>query len=259
MSLGTHCTSTGLLHKPLRAQIATCTTLHVARCSTLGFHFRGARAARKKQNRPSPCGLERRAGGNKRSYLANLILVVLFVAIKRNVPLAGIFRAGKGVSARPGCVDETMLDRNLRARLGAKIRADQRLSHATRCVGTAILFACTNCKSGRSDAYRARIAHEAACSERTVSRAFSSLRDAGYITISPTYQRRHRSDKGRWYRPRGPNVVLWTADLVQRDKLSALPRVIYKPQRPEPLPDALAGALARLGHAIADAKNVQAT
>ena len=151
-----------------------------------------------------------------------------------------------------------MLDRNLRARLGAKIRADRHLTHAHRSVGLAILFACTNVRTGRSDAYRKRIAQEAGCSERTVSRAFSSLSQTGYLTICSTYRRRHRSDKGRWYRPRGPNVILWTADLVQRDKLSALPRVIYKPAATEPLPDALVDALARLGHAIADAKIVQA-
>ena len=59
---------------------------------------------------------------------------------------------------------------------------------------------------------------------------------------------------GRWFRPRGPNVLEWRlpADFFLRDKLSRDPSSSLKTLPPAPLPEGLARALERLGHAIAD-------
>ena len=144
-----------------------------------------------------------------------------------------------------------MIDRNLRARLGAKIRADNRLTHATRCVGAAALFAATDARSGRCQAYRARLAHEAGCHPSTVTRATNALQEAGYLKVVPTYGPRCRAEGGRWFRPRGANVLVWNEVLLKRIP-HPLPSLNIKKIAPAPLPDGLARVLERFGNAIAD-------
>jgi hypothetical protein len=150
------------------------------------------------------------------------------------------------------------IDRNVRARLGARIRADRRLSPTTRLVGQAALFAATDARTGRCQAYRARLAHEAGCSPRSVTRATQALQDAGYLSVVPTWGKRHRSDGRRWYRPRGANVLEWqvSADFFVSAKLAAYPSPTSKNLPPAPLPDGLTSVLVRLGHAIADRKGL---
>ena len=146
------------------------------------------------------------------------------------------------------------IDRNARARLGARLRADRRLSATTRLVGHAALFACMDARTGRCQAYRARLAQEAGCSPRSVSRATAALEVAGYLRVSPTYATRRREQGGRWFRPRGANLLEWriSADFFLRDKPAAVPRPILNQPAPAPLPEGLARVLARFGNAIAD-------
>jgi DNA-binding transcriptional MocR family regulator len=148
------------------------------------------------------------------------------------------------------------IDRNMRARLGAKLRADTALTHATRLVGNASLFATMDAKTGRAQASRARLAHEAGCAVRTVTRATNALEEAGYIKVIPTYGPRKRvSENGkRWYRPRGANVIEWVVpeDFLLSDKRSAYPSTLYNKSAPAALDPGLSSALARLGHSIAD-------
>ena len=146
------------------------------------------------------------------------------------------------------------IDRNVRARLGAKLRSDSRLTATTRLVGHAALFACMDSRSGRCQAYRALLAREAACSERSVTRATQALQNAGYITVVPTYGQRRRQIGGRWFRPRGANVLEWLvpATFFLSAKLSAVPSLHINNELAAPLPEGLSNALARFGHAIAD-------
>jgi hypothetical protein len=146
------------------------------------------------------------------------------------------------------------IDRNVRARLGARIRADRRLSPTTRLVGQAALFAATDARSGRCQAYRARLAHEAGCSPRSVTRATQALQEAGYLTVAPTYAQRRRAHGGRWFRPRGANVLEWriSADFFLSDKLAPYPSPRSKNPPPAPLPEGLSRVLERFGNAIAD-------
>jgi hypothetical protein len=146
------------------------------------------------------------------------------------------------------------IDRNARARLGARLRADTRLTPTARLVAHAALFGCMDARTGRCQAYRARIAKEAGCCERSVTRGTDALQEAGYVTVVPTWGTRRRQESGRWFRPRGPNVIEWVlpADFL-RDRMSAEPSPIIIKESPAPLPEGLARALARFGHAVVDA------
>ena len=144
-----------------------------------------------------------------------------------------------------------MIDRNLRARLGAKIRSDKSLTHATRSIANAALFAATDARTGRCQAYRARLAHEAGCHPCTVTRGTKSLEEAGYLKVVPTYGPRRREEGGRWFRPRGANVLVWDASLLKSIP-HPLPSRSLKEIQPAPLPEGLSNALARFGNAIAD-------
>jgi hypothetical protein len=141
-----------------------------------------------------------------------------------------------------------MIDRNMRARLGAKIRGDKNLTHATR---LAALFAATDARTGRCQAYRARLAHEAGCHAATVTRSTNALQEAGYLRVVPTYGPRRREEGGRWFRPRGANVLVWSEVLLKRI-LPPSPSLNIKKEVPAPLPEGLARVLERFGHAIAD-------
>ena len=153
------------------------------------------------------------------------------------------------------------IDRNARARLAVRIRRDKRLSPTTRHVANAALFAATDARSARCQAYRARLAHEAGCSQRSVTRATQALQEAGYLTVVPTWSRCHRADGRRWYRPRGANVLEWRipATFFVSAKLAADPSSISKPLPPAPIPEALSRVLERLGHAIADRSGLPAS
>jgi hypothetical protein len=146
-----------------------------------------------------------------------------------------------------------MIDRNARARLGARIRADRSLTHATRSVANAALFAAMDARTGRCQAYRARLAHEAGCSERSVTRATAALEQAGYVEIVPTYGPRRRQEGGRWFRPRGANVIAWIVPAsFLRDKLAAGPSSSIQKRESVTLPEGLGKVLERFGTAIAD-------
>ena len=144
-----------------------------------------------------------------------------------------------------------MIDRNARARLGAKIRGDKNLTHAARLVANAALFASTDARTGRCQAYRARLAHEAGCHTATVTRATNALQEAGYLKVVPTYGPRRRQEGGRWFRPRGANVLVWNEVLLKRI-LPVYPSTNIKNIALAPLPDGLARALERFGNTIAD-------
>ena len=144
-----------------------------------------------------------------------------------------------------------MIDRNLRARLGAKIRSDKSLTHATRSIANAALFAATDARTGRCQAYRDKLAHEAGCHPCTVTRATKALEEAGYLKVVPTYGPRRREEGGRWFRPRGANVLEWNASLLKSIPLP-LPSRSLKDIQPAPLSEGLSNALARFGNAIAN-------
>ncbi len=156
----------------------------------------------------------------------------------------------------PAAITAMPIDRNARARLGARLRADRRLTPSTRLVAHAALFAATDTRTGRCQAYRARLAHEGGCSQRTVTRATAQLAELGYLTIAPTYGPRHRQIAGRWFRPRGANVLIWRLppEFFLRDSLSRHPSPLTRMQPPSPLPEGLAKVLERFGNAIADEK-----
>ena len=147
-----------------------------------------------------------------------------------------------------------VIDGNTRARLGAKLRLDKRLSHATFRVANAALFGCMDARNGRCQAYRARVADQAKCCVKTVSRATATLEELGYIQVVPTWGKRHRADGKRWFRPRGPNVIEWRipAGFSVGDKVSPYPRDIINKPPSEVLPEGLARVLTRFGNAIAD-------
>jgi len=151
-----------------------------------------------------------------------------------------------------------MIDRNLRARLGVKLRQDRRLTGTTFRVAQAALFGCMDARTGRCQAYRARLAHEAGCSERSVTRATQALETAGYVKVVPTYGQRRRISGGRWFRPRGANVLEWlvSADFFLSAKMAAQPSPLLKPIDNAPLDPALAAVLARFGNAIADSRGL---
>ena len=147
----------------------------------------------------------------------------------------------------------TMIDRNARARLSVKIRQDRRLSPTTRHVANAALFAGMDARTGRCQAYRARLAHEAGCSPRSVTRATAALQEAGYLKVVATWGQRRREVGGRWFRPQGANVIEWILPagfLV--DRMARYPSPLSKKAEPAPLPEGLSRALARFGHALAD-------
>jgi len=154
-------------------------------------------------------------------------------------------------SCAPIGADTTMIDRNARARLGAKIRGDKNLTHAARLVANAALFATTDARTGRCQAYRARLAHEAGCHAATVTRSTNALQEAGYLKVVPTYGPRCRAEGGRWFRPRGANVLVWNEVLLKRIP-HPLPSLNIKNIAPAPLPEGLAKVLERFGNAIAD-------
>ena len=145
------------------------------------------------------------------------------------------------------------IDRNTRARLGARIRADRRLSPTTRLVGQAALFAATDAHNGRCQAYRARLAHEAGCSPRSVTRATAALAEAGYVKVVATWGQRRREIGGRWFRPRGANVIVWILPAgFLLANVATHPSSKIKKMEPELLPEGLSRALERFGHALAD-------
>ena len=154
----------------------------------------------------------------------------------------------------PPGADQTMIDRNSRARLAVRIRQDRRLTPTTRLVAHAALFAAMDARTGRCQAFRGRLAHEAGCSERSVTRSTQALQDAGYIRVVPTYGQRRRISGRRWFRPRGANVLEWqvSADFFLSAKLAAVPSPSIKKVDPAPLDPALVAVLTRFGNAIAD-------
>jgi hypothetical protein len=140
------------------------------------------------------------------------------------------------------------IDRNARAKLGAKLRSDAKLTPTTRLVGQAILFAAMNASTGRSLAFRGYLAEEAGCSERSVTRANAALVEAGYLTIVPTWGKNKIAHDGRWFRPRGPNVYEWVVpESFYRANLSTCPRPIYIKKELPPLDPELEAILIRLG------------
>ena len=146
-----------------------------------------------------------------------------------------------------------MIDRNARARLAVRIRQDKRLSPTTRHVANAILFAGMDTRSGRCQTFRARLAHEAGCSPRSVTRATAALQEAGYVRVARTWGQRRREVGGRWFRPQGANVIEWILPagfLV--DRMARYPSPLSKKAEPAPLPEGLSQALERLGNSIAD-------
>jgi hypothetical protein len=74
------------------------------------------------------------------------------------------------------------------------------------------------------------------------------------MEVVPTYGQRQRGRGGRYYRPRGANVLVWVlpADFFLKDKLAGVPSSKIHKKEPATIPDGLAAALARFGHAIAD-------
>ena len=103
------------------------------------------------------------------------------------------------------------IDRNARAMMGARIRMDAGLTAATRLVALAALFAPGGmaCRTGRCQMHRAALARQAGVCEKTVTRATQALETAGYLHVVPTYGPRRRAEGGRWFRPRGANVLDW--------------------------------------------------
>ena len=153
------------------------------------------------------------------------------------------------------------IDRNARARLAVRIRRDKRLSPTTRHVANAALFASMDSRTGRCRAYRARLAHEAGCSKRSVTRATQALQEVGYLVVVPTWGQRRRTDGRRWYRPREANVLEWRipGDFFVSAKLAAYPSSISKPLPPAPLPEGLSRVLERLGRSMADRSGLPAS
>jgi hypothetical protein len=154
------------------------------------------------------------------------------------------------------------IDRNVRARLGAQIRRDTRLTHTAKLVGLAILFAGFDCGTGRCQMYRQRIAREADVSLRSVDRAISQLRVLRYLAVIPTYADKFKfSVNGRRYKPRSANVFIWLTNLLvakiaphpsQKINTKEVDKKITKGLQPEVMPEGLAKVLARFGNAIAD-------
>ena len=156
------------------------------------------------------------------------------------------------VRVRQGA-DTKMIDRNARARLAVRLRQDKRLSPATRLVANAALFSVMDPRTGRCQAYRARLAHEAGCSARSVTRATAALVTVGYVQLIPTWGQRRREHGGRWFRPRGPNVIAWILPagfLLASLTTDTSPHI--KKATPAPLPEGLSRVLERFGNAIAD-------
>lgn len=143
------------------------------------------------------------------------------------------------------------IDKNIRAKLGMRLRIDHRLSHAEARAAQAILFAGTDIRTGRCQMFRERIAREAAVSLRSVDRAIAKLKELAYLTVTHTWGQRHREQGGRWFRPKGASVFIWAANFLVAT-VTGLPSQKIRKEPPAPLPDGLSRVLERLGHAIAD-------
>jgi hypothetical protein len=145
------------------------------------------------------------------------------------------------------------IDRNMRARIGAKLRSDAKLTPTTRLVGQAILFAATNSNTGRCSAFRGYLAEEAGCSGRSVTRANTALVEAGYLQVVPTWEQRKRVVGGRWIRPRGPNVYVWSVPAsFYMANPSMCPRPVSIKKELPSLDPELTATIARLGNAMAE-------
>ena len=142
-----------------------------------------------------------------------------------------------------------MIDRNERARLGARLRADSRLTHSAYRAAQAVLFGAMNGLSGHCQAFRQWIADQAAVSLSSVDRAIGALEEFGYLTKVPTYGK-HRERDGRWFRPRGASVFIWRAELFLnvRKTTDSSPKVI--PRSNQKLSTAVADEMARAEAAL---------
>lgn len=153
------------------------------------------------------------------------------------------------------------IDRNARARLAALIRRDRRLTPAARLVWHGIAFGFVGARAYAWPSLGS-IAGMAGVSRASVARALPELERLGYLTVHRSYARQ-RDRRGRTIPRRHPNRYVLPVPGPARESHRATGtkphhhrETVAPAPLPAPLPDALAAALARLGHAIADRRGL---
>ena len=140
------------------------------------------------------------------------------------------------------------IDRTERARLGAQIRQDTRLTPAARLVALALLFAFMGA-SGRAWPSYETLASAAGVSVSSAKRAILQLVALGYLSKHRRWGRHPVQRAGRWVPACLSNVYIW----LTRLSVKATPESrLNKIKVPEAMPAGVARALERLGHTIAD-------
>lgn len=146
-----------------------------------------------------------------------------------------------------------MIDRNARARLAARIRADRRLTAGARLVWQSVAFGFVGARAYAFPSFEA-IAIEAGVSRSTVVRALPELERLGYLTVYRSYARR-KDRRGRLTPRRAPNRYVLPLPTHEVHSAPGTKPLIKSIPAPAPLSDDLAAVLARLGTAIADKRD----
>lgn len=165
-------------------------------------------------------------------------------ARRMTAPAGGAERDQKYVGPSCDRARWSMIDRNHRARLLARLQADRSLTLGARAVGRAIVCLCD--RSGRTVACYDRIARTAGVDRRTVARALPHL--GRYVGV----HRRRALRAGRNGGQVMANLVtVYTMDLPAAPKGQPATGSTVQSQ-PLPMDPGLAAVLTRLGVAIAN-------
>ena len=141
------------------------------------------------------------------------------------------------------------LDRNERARIGADIRKDDRLTHTAKLVGQTLLFFFMGA-TGRAWPSYETLAAEAGVSVRSAKRAIPQLVKSGYLTKTRRWGKHATQRAGKWVPACLSNLYLWAKRLSA--SVAQEPRPDITKAVTIPLSEGLTRVLERLGQAMAD-------
>ena len=144
------------------------------------------------------------------------------------------------------------LDRNERARIGAQIRKDDRLTHTAKLIGQALLFFFMGA-TGRAWPSYETLAAESGVSVRSAKRAIPQLVDSGYLTKTRRWGKHPTQRAGKWVPACLSNLYLWAKRLSATKAQEPRPDITKVVAAP--LSEGLSRVLERLGHAIADQRD----
>lgn len=145
---------------------------------------------------------------------------------------------------------EYTIDRESRARQGAEMRVDKRLTAAEFRVGQAILFGIMGAL-GRAWPSYDRIAEAAGVCRRTAVTAVAKLVKLGYLIKTRRWGKGLVQREGRWMPHCLTNMYVWAKRISAKAASNPRPNNI-KEVAHEPMPPELVKVLARFGNLIAD-------